>query len=159
MKQNDSEKTISNSKEESIAKAILLLQNEKSDNDALIRPYISVPKTILLIAFLILIIILLPVACLLLGFYFNVSWYFLYPAVLVVFAFFAVLLSKMIIKKSVLLYQKLAPEKLRKSCLFVPSCSEYMLLAIDKYGVCIGCAKGIDRLCRCHHPNGGEDYP
>ena len=159
MDQNNSQKTISNSKEESIAKAILLLQNEKSNNDALIRPDISVPKTILLIAFLIFIIILVPVSCLFLGVYFNVPLYFLYPVALVLFALLAVLLSKKIIKKSVLLYQKLAPEKLRKSCLFVPSCSEYMLLSIDKYGVCIGCAKGVNRLCRCHHPNGGEDYP
>ncbi|MBR6781566.1 MAG: membrane protein insertion efficiency factor YidD [Clostridia bacterium] len=59
----------------------------------------------------------------------------------------------------ILLYQKLAPENLRKACVFTPTCSEYMLLAIDKYGVFKGICKGIGRLMRCHSPNGGEDYP
>lgn len=57
------------------------------------------------------------------------------------------------------LYQKFAPEKVRRSCLFYPSCSQYMLLAIEKYGFCKGFWKGLKRLGRCRYPNGGEDYP
>lgn len=57
------------------------------------------------------------------------------------------------------LYQKFAPEKVRRSCLFYPSCSQYMLLAIEKYGFWKGFWKGLKRLGRCHYPNGGEDYP
>lgn len=59
----------------------------------------------------------------------------------------------------VLLYQKFAPISIRKSCLFEPSCSTYMLMAIDKYGFFKGFVKGIKRILRCHYPNGGEDYP
>lgn len=57
------------------------------------------------------------------------------------------------------LYQKFAPEKVRRSCLFYPSCSQYMLLAIEKYGFWKGFWKGLKRLGSCHYPNGGEDYP
>ena len=67
--------------------------------------------------------------------------------------------AKTVVCGAVLLYQKYAPEKMRNACLFTPSCSEYMLLAIDKYGVVVGVCKGIGRLLRCHHPNGGVDYP
>lgn len=57
------------------------------------------------------------------------------------------------------LYQKFAPEKVRRSCLFYPSCSQYMLLAIEKYGFWKGVFRGLRRLGRCHYPNGGEDLP
>ncbi|MBR6563574.1 MAG: membrane protein insertion efficiency factor YidD [Clostridia bacterium] len=60
---------------------------------------------------------------------------------------------------SILLYQRFAPEKLRASCRFTPSCSEYTLLAIEKYGVIKGVGKGIKRIRRCHPPNGGVDLP
>ena len=59
----------------------------------------------------------------------------------------------------ILLYQRYAPTNVRLRCLFEPSCSEYMILSIKKYGVIYGCAKGVNRLLRCHSPNGGEDYP
>ena len=57
------------------------------------------------------------------------------------------------------IYQYHAPEDMRLRCVFTPSCSEYMILAIEKYGVIRGIYKGIKRLKRCHLPNGGEDYP
>ena len=57
------------------------------------------------------------------------------------------------------LYQNKAPDKVRLRCVFEPSCSEYMLLAIQKYGLIRGLFKGIRRLWRCHPPNGGKDYP
>ncbi len=56
-------------------------------------------------------------------------------------------------------YQKVAPISLRQSCRFTPSCSEYMILAVRKYGVLRGIPKGIFRVLRCHVPNGGYDYP
>ena len=56
-------------------------------------------------------------------------------------------------------YQRYAPEEMRLSCVFEPSCSEYMILSMNKYGVFLGGIKGIKRLRRCHLPNGGEDYP
>lgn len=57
------------------------------------------------------------------------------------------------------LYQKYAPEKLRSACLFEPCCSEYMKLAINKYGIISGILRGIKRICRCKYPNGGIDEP
>lgn len=56
-------------------------------------------------------------------------------------------------------YQKKAPYYIRSSCRFEPSCSEYMILAINKYGCFKGIYKGIRRLLRCKPPNGGVDYP
>jgi uncharacterized protein len=57
------------------------------------------------------------------------------------------------------LYQKTAPTRIRNSCRFEPSCSEYMILAIQKYGVTKGVLKGANRLKKCKIPNGGIDYP
>jgi len=57
------------------------------------------------------------------------------------------------------IYQRYASEDMRLSCVFEPSCSEYMILSIQKHGVIHGGIKGVKRLKRCHFPNGGEDYP
>jgi uncharacterized protein len=57
------------------------------------------------------------------------------------------------------LYQRKASDRIRQSCRFEPSCSEYMILAIIKYGVIQGIKKGINRLFRCKMPNGGVDFP
>lgn len=59
----------------------------------------------------------------------------------------------------VLVYQRIAPERMRRSCRFEPTCSNYMLQAIDKYGFWCGFFKGIGRLFRCRYPNGGVDLP
>lgn len=56
-------------------------------------------------------------------------------------------------------YQLLAPARVRMRCRFEPSCSQYMILAIKKYGVIKGGIKGIKRIKRCHFPNGGYDNP
>lgn len=57
------------------------------------------------------------------------------------------------------MYQRYADEDIRRSCVFNPSCSEYMILSIKKYGVIIGGIKGWKRLKRCHLPNCGDDFP
>ncbi|GEO23166.1 membrane protein insertion efficiency factor YidD [Cyclobacterium qasimii] len=36
------------------------------------------------------------------------------------------------------------------NCVFYPSCSEYGLLAVKKYGVLMGTANTMDRLTRCN---------
>lgn len=56
-------------------------------------------------------------------------------------------------------YQRVAPEKVRRRCRFEPSCSNYMIMAIEKYGFFKGLKKGINRLKRCKPPNGGYDEP
>lgn len=60
---------------------------------------------------------------------------------------------------SIYLYQKFAPQFIRSSCLFQPSCSEYMRISIIKYGVLKGVKKGFGRIRRCHPQNGGIDEP
>ena len=42
------------------------------------------------------------------------------------------------------------------SCRFVPTCSEYALQAIEKYGVVRGLIMAVRRILRCHpfHPGG-----
>lgn len=70
-----------------------------------------------------------------------------------------ILFAKRIVIFIIRLYQKYAPYDIRSNCLFVPNCSEYMILAIQKYGLLRGIKKGIHRYKRCHAPNGGVDYP
>lgn len=68
------------------------------------------------------------------------------------------LLSWMMIKL-VYFYQKHASQSLRNSCRFEPSCSNYMILSIKKYGSIKGLYKGLLRISRCKIPNSGIDYP
>ena len=67
--------------------------------------------------------------------------------------------TKNILLLMIFLYQKCAPKLIRSACLFQPSCSEYMRLSINKYGVFKGVKKGLNRLFRCRPPNGGLDEP
>ena len=55
------------------------------------------------------------------------------------------------------LYQRNAPQRIRKSCRFEPSCSEYSIQAIEKYGILKGSLLTTKRLFRCRPPNGGTD--
>ena len=46
------------------------------------------------------------------------------------------------------------------SCRFVPTCSEYMLLAVRRHGPLRGGWMGLRRIGRCHPWGGsGADYP
>lgn len=72
---------------------------------------------------------------------------------------FLLLISKRAIIWLVHFYQHYASDEVRLKCVFEPSCSEYMIMAIEKYGVWRGLFKGVDRLLRCHPPNGGKDVP
>jgi putative component of membrane protein insertase Oxa1/YidC/SpoIIIJ protein YidD len=66
---------------------------------------------------------------------------------------------KSIIIGFVHLYQRYAPEEVRRNCLFKPTCSEYMVLALQKYGLFKGLAKSFDRFKRCHGNTYHIDYP
>ena len=57
------------------------------------------------------------------------------------------------------MYQQFAPKSMRMACRFEPSCSQYMILAIQKYGSFKGVMLGIKRLKRCKIGNGGYDFP
>ena len=111
----------------------------------LIRPEINYPKAI--------VNILLPIIGCVVIFHFNSN-----VAILLICLIFLLKLRSIVIW-FIRVYQRYAAEEVRLACLFEPSCSEYMILSIKKYGVLLGCIKGIKRLRRCHFPNGGEDYP
>ena len=53
-------------------------------------------------------------------------------------------------------YQRYISPLKRPSCRFYPTCSEYSIQAIQKYGVIKGCWKSIIRILKCHpfHPGG-----
>lgn len=59
----------------------------------------------------------------------------------------------------ILMYKAYAPLDVRNQCRFEPTCSTYMIMAINKYGLIRGVIKGIKRVKRCKPPNGGVDYP
>lgn len=58
-------------------------------------------------------------------------------------------------------YQKfISPLKMRPTCRFYPTCSQYAILAIEKHGVIKGGIKAVWRLLRCNpFSDGGIDYP
>ena len=55
------------------------------------------------------------------------------------------------------LYQLLVSPWLGPVCRFEPSCSQYMIQAVEKYGFVRGAWKGVRRIARCH-PFGGRGY-
>jgi len=67
---------------------------------------------------------------------------------------------KFLIKNLILFYQRFISPIFGKTCRFYPSCSEYAILAVEKYGVLKGIRKSILRILRCHPFNpGGVDFP
>lgn len=58
------------------------------------------------------------------------------------------------------IYQKVLSPFLGNNCRYYPSCSEYSIQAIEKYGVLKGILKSIWRILRCNpFSKGGVDYP
>lgn len=82
------------------------------------------------------------------GIWAALAWAFIYLCVI----------AKRAIIWMVHLYQNKASDEIRLKCVYEPSCSEYMILAIEKYGLIRGVIKGCGRLLRCSPP-GGIDYP
>ena len=57
-------------------------------------------------------------------------------------------------------YQKRISPLFGPKCRFYPSCSQYAILAIKKYGLFKGLLKAIYRILRCNpFSKGGIDYP
>jgi uncharacterized protein len=48
------------------------------------------------------------------------------------------------------LYQCTLSPVLGPLCRYEPSCSNYFIQAVEKYGPLHGSIKGVRRLCRCH---------
>lgn len=66
---------------------------------------------------------------------------------------------KNLIIKMIVYYQNNASPHIRESCLYTPTCSQYMILSIEKNGVPLGVIIGIKRIFGCRNPNGGIDFP
>jgi putative membrane protein insertion efficiency factor len=57
-------------------------------------------------------------------------------------------------------YQRAISPLLGSNCRFSPTCSQYTIEAIEKYGAVRGVWKGIKRIARCHpFHQGGYDPP
>jgi uncharacterized protein len=57
----------------------------------------------------------------------------------------------------VLLYRVTLGRLLGGQCRYVPSCSQYAIDAVAKYGPWRGSWRAVKRICRCH-PWGGTGY-
>lgn len=58
------------------------------------------------------------------------------------------------------LYQLMISPLLGNVCRFYPSCSEYAVICLRRFGAIRGSVLAVGRICRCHpfHP-GGVDLP
>ncbi|NLU97396.1 membrane protein insertion efficiency factor YidD [Marinomonas sp. UCMA 3892] len=58
-------------------------------------------------------------------------------------------------------YQFLISPLLGNNCRFYPSCSHYMIQAIERYGIFKGMYLGLKRLSKCHpwHEGGMDPVP
>ena len=50
----------------------------------------------------------------------------------------------------IVIYQNTLSPVLPSTCKFSPSCSNYMILSIQKYGLLNGIYKGLKRILRCN---------
>lgn len=48
------------------------------------------------------------------------------------------------------IYKRWVSPMLPSACRFYPTCSEYTMDAIERYGVLRGSWMGLKRICRCH---------
>ncbi len=80
-------------------------------------------------------------------------------ALAVLFIAVTYLLLRMYAMGCIYMYKAFAPMSVRERCRFIPSCSEYTLISVRRYGILIGVVMGSLRIHRCTPPFGGEDPP
>lgn len=65
---------------------------------------------------------------------------------------------KIVLIKLVKAYQRFISPLSASRCRFYPTCSNYFLQAVEKYGAIKGSMKGVKRILRCHpFSKGGYD--
>lgn len=142
-----------------IAEKVILAQVKQSCEQpqrTVIRPIISVWKDVVLLTSVIAAVIS---ALIIIRVFTDISTFLFVLICILCGAVYLTLFAKKLLLTVIILYQKYAPEIMRASCLFETCCSEYMKIAVNKYGVCKGFVKGIKRISRCRYPNGGVDEP
>lgn len=139
----------------SLDDALKEMRCERERQKNLFRPHISAAKTLLNI--------LLPCAFtagIFCALYFLITRHRLAVSLSVAFGalmLYVVLRTRAWLIWCIRVYQAVAPAKVRLRCVFSPSCSEYAVEALRRYGVLRGLPRIIKRLRRCHPPNGGDD--
>jgi putative component of membrane protein insertase Oxa1/YidC/SpoIIIJ protein YidD len=96
--------------------------------------------------------------------YLLIAKYTVKPMFVMIVLFYILLSLAAFLKKAIIglvkLYQRYAPERIRRKCIFKPTCSEYMILALEKYGLIKGLYKGMYRMFfRCKGFYYSVDYP
>ena len=66
---------------------------------------------------------------------------------------------KFLVLDLIKLYRTFISPFLPSSCIYNPTCSDYTMQAVDKYGAIHGSWMGIKRICRCHPFKKGGDDP
>ena len=58
-------------------------------------------------------------------------------------------------------YRRYVSPLLPDACIYSPTCSEYALIAIERYGFARGGWLAVKRICRCHpfHKGGFDPVP
>ena len=154
---NDS---ISESMEDSIAKALQIMERQfNAKKRMLYRPKVSLAKGIAPVLIYIICCILLFAFSADISRIIGVSIVWTRCIIIVLMLLIFVLCLKPFVLWLIKIYQRYAPDNVRASCVFEPSCSNYMAESIKKYGVIKGIYRGFKRLGRCHPPNGGVDEP
>jgi putative membrane protein insertion efficiency factor len=66
--------------------------------------------------------------------------------------------AKLVVLQLLRLYKEAISPLLLPACRYVPSCSEYAMEAVERYGVLRGSGMALQRLLRCHpFVRGGYD--
>lgn len=68
---------------------------------------------------------------------------------------------KWLVVGSIRIYQKYFRWLHNRSCIYTPTCSDYTIIAVEKYGMFKGLCFGLSRVRRCNGAmyRGGEDFP
>lgn len=131
---------------------------EHAPKDTLYRPKIDFKKASIFVVLCVSAAIILSLSFVLLSlFFFNTTINFLSFYLRAQIIVIVIMLKKIMIW-FIRIYQRYALPERRLMCCFTPSCSEYAVLALNKYGVIIGSYKAVKRILRCAPP-GGVDYP
>lgn len=143
-----------------LAEKLFINTNEKDPTSIyykrhLERPKINLFKIVIHIALIFTILMITYFIMLTL----NLGFVTIFSIEIIIFIIYILAHLKRLLICIVKIYQRLAPDSLRNKCRFEPSCSQYMILSLEKYGALKGFFWGVKRIKRCKVGNGGYDFP